>query len=850
MAITLIASGGVDDYTADDRAALVTKVASLADAQHAAVALRIEAASVRLAFYICTTGTAAAVAMVDRLNASLPNATVASAKLGVSDALSLDIRILDDVSLCSLEPDGYHALQPSPPPFMPPTPPSLQPPPLPPLTPTAPLHPPPPPPPPLTPPASPAPPSSPPLPLLPSPLPPPLSPTPPRFPPAAATLLATVDNEEAKLNLILPVSLACVALIICCLLLACAVLFRRRHRDRKRSGALGTSATEPDTTEAQDEFAISINDAITTMPAWSSSLPAPSSPSAPPPPSPYTARIMTTSPAWTEPSGLAPTSPVHGVRLWNPPQAPLVSESLWCETSEYTTSSLAPETMPEVMPKVATDTAADKEDEDEAKKEAETTLADVELRTAAAWEALTVVEPKAETRNSATGAAAGTEAETEAETEIVTKDRLLGLRLGEGDPVPNVVLMDNSSVEKVLVSPAEQARLTKEQLERSRTPLPGPRVLPGPVMLAGDSAARRIVAAARLARAKEEARQRLAKCVWPPTGMDDPEEQAAWWVGAVTGHKKPEGTSLQAWLKSGVVLCELMSTISPGSVEAPSHAQSTVEMPFRQMENIAAYAKAARLYGVPEPDMFVTVDLFEGKDLAGSVPAVVQNLHSLGRVAQQRGVTGPTLGAHLASTNVRRFSQAQRDEARAMPARWTNRGDSLLVVPKHPDLVTSKHLALEQGDLAQLTQAPSSDHHKIAAAIARRNSRATTAPQLARGPAHSSPRPAHRGNEAFLGRLSRKARGASPFGLSPRFTVPSCRSELTSVEAFEDEDAEETDSPLLRRGPPPVTQSPSAIGWLLNQNQRWRDGTQEFEVGSGRATLRWEAEGPVATHRL
>ena len=30
-------------------------------------------------------------------------------------------------------------------------------------------------------------------------------------------------------------------------------------------------------------------------------------------------------------------------------------------------------------------------------------------------------------------------------------------------------------------------------------------------------------------------------------------------------------------------------------------------MPFKQMENIAAYAGAARRYGVREPDMFVTV---------------------------------------------------------------------------------------------------------------------------------------------------------------------------------------------------------------------------------------------------
>ena len=71
--------------------------------------------------------------------------------------------------------------------------------------------------------------------------------------------------------------------------------------------------------------------------------------------------------------------------------------------------------------------------------------------------------------------------------------------------------------------------------------------------------------------------------------------------------------------------------------------------------------------------MFVTVDLFEGKN----VGAVVRNLHSLGRVAQQRGFVGPTLGVRLASRNVRTFSQAQLDEAKAMPARWTNRGNTL-----------------------------------------------------------------------------------------------------------------------------------------------------------------------------
>ena len=37
---------------------------------------------------------------------------------------------------------------------------------------------------------------------------------------------------------------------------------------------------------------------------------------------------------------------------------------------------------------------------------------------------------------------------------------------------------------------------------------------------------------------------------WPPPGMDDPEEQAAWWVAQVTARKQPEGTSFQACLNN------------------------------------------------------------------------------------------------------------------------------------------------------------------------------------------------------------------------------------------------------------------------------------------------------------
>ena len=122
---------------------------------------------------------------------------------------------------------------------------------------------------------------------------------------------------------------------------------------------------------------------------------------------------------------------------------------------------------------------------------------------------------------------------------------------------------------------------------------------------------------------------------------------------------------------SGVVLCDLIDRVRPGCVAKPSASP----MPFKQMENIGNYVEACRELGVPQQDLFVTVDLYEGKNLG----AVVRNIHSLGRVAQALGFEGPALGARLAQRNERKFSALQLAQARAMPARWTNQGNSFAV---------------------------------------------------------------------------------------------------------------------------------------------------------------------------
>jgi len=122
------------------------------------------------------------------------------------------------------------------------------------------------------------------------------------------------------------------------------------------------------------------------------------------------------------------------------------------------------------------------------------------------------------------------------------------------------------------------------------------------------------------------------------------------WIEAVTGDKLG-GCSLQEELRNGIVLCNLVNVIKPGSTKPPS----TSAMPFKQMENIAMYLEACKSLGVTDYDLFQTVALFENKDML----AVLTSIQSLGRVAQAIGFQGPALGAKLATPNARDFTEEQ-----------------------------------------------------------------------------------------------------------------------------------------------------------------------------------------------
>ena len=67
-----------------------------------------------------------------------------------------------------------------------------------------------------------------------------------------------------------------------------------------------------------------------------------------------------------------------------------------------------------------------------------------------------------------------------------------------------------------------------------------------------------------------------------------------------------------------------------------------------------------RQLGQPAHDSFQTVALYENKDML----AVIRQIHSLGRVAQKLGYSGPILGAKLATENQREFTHEQLADAK------------------------------------------------------------------------------------------------------------------------------------------------------------------------------------------
>lgn len=141
------------------------------------------------------------------------------------------------------------------------------------------------------------------------------------------------------------------------------------------------------------------------------------------------------------------------------------------------------------------------------------------------------------------------------------------------------------------------------------------------------------------------------------------EQQAREWIEAVLEKPMVEGADpneplgelqFQQALKDGVILCELINTLKPGSVKKIHRVESGSFKQFKDMENTENFLKAIVNYGVATADKFGTPNL---TDKNNGMAIVLNCIHAVGRAAQKNGFTGPTLGPRESQHNPRNFDE-------------------------------------------------------------------------------------------------------------------------------------------------------------------------------------------------
>ncbi|KAJ3601606.1 hypothetical protein NHX12_032574 [Muraenolepis orangiensis] len=133
------------------------------------------------------------------------------------------------------------------------------------------------------------------------------------------------------------------------------------------------------------------------------------------------------------------------------------------------------------------------------------------------------------------------------------------------------------------------------------------------------------------------------------------EEELRLWIQDVTG--KPLGEPFMECLKDGVLLCELINTLQPGSVRKIN--QSTQN--WHQLENIANFVRAITAYGLKLHDLFEANDLFENTNHT----QVQSTLITLAGVAKSKGFHSQyDMGVNYTEKHPRRFAPEKLKEGR------------------------------------------------------------------------------------------------------------------------------------------------------------------------------------------
>lgn len=146
------------------------------------------------------------------------------------------------------------------------------------------------------------------------------------------------------------------------------------------------------------------------------------------------------------------------------------------------------------------------------------------------------------------------------------------------------------------------------------------------------------------------------------------EERLVEWIvmqcGPDVGRPDRGRLGFQVWLKNGVILSKLVNSLYPEGSKPVKVPENPPSMVFKQMEQVAQFLKAAEDYGVTKTDMFQTVDLFEGKDMA-AVQRTVMALGSLAVTKNDGHYRGdPNWFMKKAQEHKREFTDSQLQEGK------------------------------------------------------------------------------------------------------------------------------------------------------------------------------------------
>ena len=106
------------------------------------------------------------------------------------------------------------------------------------------------------------------------------------------------------------------------------------------------------------------------------------------------------------------------------------------------------------------------------------------------------------------------------------------------------------------------------------------------------------------------------------------EKEALDWIEKVTGKRVSNNNGdYSEDLKDGVILCDLINKLKPGTI---TKVNRNARMPFIKMENIGAFLEGCKKCGVSDLDTFMTVDLFEAKNMVKVTDTLISLKRKIG----------------------------------------------------------------------------------------------------------------------------------------------------------------------------------------------------------------------------